>query len=96
MYIIKTIQKEGIKVPIINVDCWEGFNEEQKMRWIKELTDVTVNLFSIPPDKVLVVLREVSLTNWGQAGIVASDPDFLTKSRITELPLKQKQLNDKQ
>lgn len=77
-------------MPIINVDCWEGFNEEQKKQWIKELTDVTVNLFNIPPDKVLVVLKEVSLTNWGQAGIVASDPEFLAKSRITELPSKQK------
>jgi hypothetical protein len=38
----------------------------------------------------IVILREVSLTNWGQAGIVASDPEFLAKSRITELPSKQK------
>jgi 4-oxalocrotonate tautomerase len=73
-------------MPIIHVDCWEGFNEEQKKQWVKELTDVTVNMFSIPPDKVMVILKEVSLANWGQAGTVASDPDFLAKSRITELP----------
>lgn len=72
-------------MPIINVDCWEGFNAEQKKQWIKGLTDTTVNLFNIPPDKVLVVLRETSLDNWGQAGTVASDPDFLPKSRITEI-----------
>jgi 4-oxalocrotonate tautomerase family enzyme len=75
-------------MPIINVDCWEGFNEEQKQEWIKELTEVTVNLFNIPPDKVLVLLREVPLTNWGQAGTAASDQNFLGKSRITELPSK--------
>lgn len=77
-------------MPIINVDCWEGFNEEQKEHWIKELTDVTVNLFNLPPDKVLVILREIPLSNWGQAGIVATDSDFLAKSRITEPPSKQK------
>ncbi|MDQ0193556.1 tautomerase family protein [Paenibacillus wynnii] len=71
-------------MPIINVDCWEGFNEEQKKQWIKELTNVTVNLFNLPPDKVLVVLRETSLTNWGQAGAIATDPDFMKKSRVTE------------
>ncbi|WP_141432209.1 4-oxalocrotonate tautomerase family protein [Bacillus sp. 03113] len=75
-------------MPIINVDCWEGFNDEQKQAWIKELTDATVNLFNLPPDKVLVVLREVPLSNWGQAGTVATDSDFLAKSRITE-PVKQ-------
>lgn len=73
-------------MPIINIDCWEGFNAEQKKQWVKELTDVTVNLFNLPPDKVLVILREVPLTNWGQAGTIATDLDFLDKSRITELP----------
>lgn len=71
-------------MPIINVDCWEGFNAEQKKQWVKELTDVTVNLFNLPPDKVLVILRDTPLANWGQAGTVAADPDFLPKSRITE------------
>lgn len=73
-------------MPIINIDCWEGFNAEQKQQWVKELTDVTVNLFNLPPDKVLVILREAPLANWGQAGTVATDSDFLAKSRITEPP----------
>ncbi|GJM73361.1 hypothetical protein HMSSN036_55770 [Paenibacillus macerans] len=72
-------------MPIINVDCWEGFNEQQKKEWIKALTDATVNLFNLPPDKVLVILRETPLTNWGQAGAVAADPEFLEKSRITDI-----------
>lgn len=74
-----------INMPIINVDCWEGFSDEQKKQWIEELTSTTVNLFNIPPDKVLVILRETSLANWGQAGTVAAHPDFLNRSRITEL-----------
>lgn len=37
-----------------------------------------------PPDKVVVIVREVPLANWGQAGIVATDSDFLVKSRMTE------------
>lgn len=36
-------------MPIINVDCWEGFTAEQKQQWIKELTDATVKLFTLPP-----------------------------------------------
>lgn len=72
-------------MPIINVDCWEGFSKEQKKQWVKELTNVTVKLFNLPPDKVLVILRDTPLANWGQAEMVASDPDFLQKSRITEL-----------
>jgi len=72
-------------MPIINVDCWEGFNEEQKKQWIQALTNATVNLFNLPPDKVLVILRETPVSNWGQAGVVATDPDFLKKSRVTEI-----------
>lgn len=72
-------------MPIINVDCWEGFNEQQKKEWIIALTDATVNLFNLPPDKVLVILRETSLTNWGQAGAIATDPNFLEKSRMTDI-----------
>ncbi|MFC0211751.1 4-oxalocrotonate tautomerase family protein [Paenibacillus chartarius] len=72
-------------MPIINVDCWEGFSEEQKKVWVKELTRTTVDLFNIPADKVLVILRETSVANWGQAGVVATDPDFLAKSRSDEL-----------
>ncbi|WP_240420125.1 tautomerase family protein [Paenibacillus periandrae] len=74
-------------MPIINIDCWEGFNEEQKKEWIKELTVVTNKLFNIPPDKILVILRDTPLVNWGQAGAIAADPDFLENSRITELKL---------
>lgn len=77
-------------MPIINVDCWEGFSETQKQQWIKELSDVTINLLNLPPDKVLIILREVPLANWGQAGTVATDSDFLAKSRITEIPLRLK------
>lgn len=72
-------------MPIINIDCWEGFNEEQKKAWVQELTGATVKMFNIPADKVMVVLRETKLANWGQAGVVATDPDFLEKSRSAQL-----------
>jgi len=71
-------------MPIISVDVWEGFSDEQKKQWVKELTDVSVNLLNLPPDKILVVLRDTPLTNWAQAGTVATDPEFVTKSRISE------------
>jgi hypothetical protein len=32
-----------------------------------------------------LVLRETPLENWAQAGTVATDPDFQTKSRITQV-----------
>lgn len=76
-------------MPIINVDVWEGFSEEQKKEWINQLTEVSVKLLNIPPDKIVVVLRDIALHNWGQAGVVATDPDFATKSRISELPEKE-------
>lgn len=72
-------------MPVINVDCWEGFNEEQKKAWMKELTGATVKLFNIPADKVMVILRETPMANWAQAGVPATDPEFLNKSRSPEL-----------
>lgn len=68
-------------MPVIQVDHWEGFSEEQKKEWIVALTDTTNRLFRIPKDKITVILREVPLSNWGNGGVVATDPDFLAKSR---------------
>ncbi|BBI34321.1 tautomerase family protein [Cohnella abietis] len=68
-------------MPVIQVDHWVGFSDEQKKQWITALTDTTHNLFQIPTDKITVILRETELGNWGNGGVVASDPDFLNKSR---------------
>jgi 4-oxalocrotonate tautomerase len=72
-------------MPVINVNMWEGFDKKVKEKWMRELTNVTVNLLNMPPDKVTVILHDVPQTNWAQAGTVATDPDFLSKSRATEV-----------
>jgi 4-oxalocrotonate tautomerase len=75
-------------MPMIRIACWEGFSDEQKKQWISKLTDVTVDHFNLPPDKVLVVLNDVPLVNGGQTGVTANHPDFLVRSRLTEkIPL---------
>ncbi|MFT4416943.1 tautomerase family protein [Fredinandcohnia humi] len=71
-------------MPVIKVELWEGFNEETKREWAKELTKVTVERLNVPLDKVTVILHENPLSNWSQAGTVATDPNFLEKSRRTE------------
>ncbi|MFP7737488.1 tautomerase family protein [Priestia aryabhattai] len=76
-------------MPVMNINVWEGFSEETKQKWVKGLTDLTVDLLNMPPDKVTVILHDVPQYNWAQAGTIATDPEFLGKSRNTVIPQKE-------
>lgn len=71
-------------MPIINVDIYEECSNEQKKQLIEQLCQVTNKLFPIPPDKIVVLIREFPVTNWGQAGVVATDPNYYELSRRTK------------
>lgn len=68
-------------MPVIKVELWEGFDAETKKDWAQELTNVTIEKLNVPADKVTVILHENKLENWAQAGAVATDTNFLEKSR---------------
>lgn len=68
-------------MPIINIEAWEGTSDEQAGQLLTEITDTVHRVTSIPRDKILVLLHENPVRHWSQGGVLASDPDFLDKSR---------------
>ncbi|WP_159886655.1 tautomerase family protein [Paenibacillus puerhi] len=68
-------------MPFLALETWTGITEETKRQWIRGATEIGANLLNIPPDKILVLIREFPPGNWGQAGVSGADPDFAEKSR---------------
>lgn len=70
-------------MPFLAMDTWLGLSAEIKKCWIFEATRVTTELLNVPPDKIQVLIRENDRENFGKAGAVQTDADFMIKSRIT-------------
>lgn len=68
-------------MPVINISAWEGQSDEEAQKLLTSVTDTVHEVTSIPKDKILVIINEIRTSRWAQAGVQASDPDFLDKSR---------------
>ncbi|AXE76316.1 MULTISPECIES: tautomerase family protein [Streptomyces] len=68
-------------MPIINIAAWEGAGDEQTQELLTEVTETVHRVTSIPRDKILVLFHANPVKYWAQGGVLASDPDFLEKSR---------------
>lgn len=73
--------KERNTMPIINIDAWEGAGDEQTQELLTEVTETVHRVTNIPRDKILVLFHANPVKYWAQGGVLASDPDFLEKSR---------------
>ena len=61
-----------IRMPIIQVNVWEGFGEEKVKAVIQNITKVFVDL-GIPQHAVEVIVHESPRTHWGIGGEPASE-----------------------
>lgn len=68
-------------MPFISLETWTGVKDDVKQQWIHGATKIGAELLNIPPDKILVLIREFPPANWGQSGASGADPDFAHKSR---------------
>ncbi|MBP2098074.1 tautomerase family protein [Enterococcus rivorum] len=69
---------------IIEIYGWKGISSEKKEAWIKTCTSVIANQFNEPLDEITVFINEIPSGNWGQAGAIGTDSDWLEKSRVQE------------
>ncbi len=72
-------------MPVLNVELKGSCDNAKKELLVKELTLKMNELFNIPLDKIVVLIKENDLSNWGQAGVTATDPEYETLSRKTNL-----------
>ncbi|MFQ5834273.1 MAG: 4-oxalocrotonate tautomerase family protein [Candidatus Thorarchaeota archaeon] len=59
-------------MPIVHVNVWKGFGEENVKTVIQRITKVFVDL-DIPEEAVEVIVHEVPESHWGIGGEPASE-----------------------
>jgi len=59
-------------MPIVHVNVWEGFGDENAKTVIQDITKVFVNL-GIPLRAVEVIVHEIQPSHWGIEGEPASE-----------------------
>lgn len=69
-------------MPLIELKTWPTMSKEEKKEFIYSVTELTTKLLKIVPDKIQIVIHELPKENWGKAGAVATDAEFVVKSRM--------------
>ncbi|MDA2188648.1 tautomerase family protein [Bacillus cereus] len=74
---------------LIELNTWPTMSTEEKKEFIYHVTELTIKLLKIVPDKIQVLITELEKENWGKAGAVASDATFAEKSRVSDWETKE-------
>ncbi|WP_363246956.1 4-oxalocrotonate tautomerase [Reyranella sp.] len=67
------LTREKKKMPMINVQMFEGRTIEQRRALAKELTEGTCRALGCTPDAVQIILTDIKKENWAEAGKLFSD-----------------------
>ena len=65
---------EGLHMPIIRVEMYEGRTVEQKRELAAALTSEACRILKCGPEQVHVVIDNISKENWALGGKLACDP----------------------
>ena len=61
-------------MPVITIQTFQGKTKEQKAKWIKEVTRVSMEVTGVKDPSIYnVIIQEIPKENWGKGGIPASE-----------------------
>lgn len=61
-------------MPVITIQTFAGKTQEQKKRWIEEVTRVSMEVTGVKDPAIYnVIIQEIPKENWGKGGIPASE-----------------------
>lgn len=69
---------------IVKIEGWSGIAPDKAAKWIEGTTQVMLKHFHEPLDEIVVFITTTDPCNWGQAGVVGTDPDWIEKSKRRE------------
>lgn len=56
-------------MPLIELNTWPTMSTEEKKEFIYSVTELTIKLLKIVPDKIQVLIKELEKENWGKLGL---------------------------
>jgi 4-oxalocrotonate tautomerase len=65
--------KEGRRMPVIQVNALKQPDIDKKRKLVAKITDVMVEVYGVPRESVVVVIKEDELENVGLGGTLALD-----------------------
>ena len=68
-------RRNGVPMPLINVQLFEGRTPEQKRAYAKALTDASVEVLGCSPEAVDVIFHDVKKSDWASGGKLWSDAE---------------------
>jgi 4-oxalocrotonate tautomerase len=71
--IVNSILERGITLPIVQINLIEGRPPEKIKALIENITDTVVETLDAPRESVRVLVTELPKSNWGIAGVPASE-----------------------
>jgi 4-oxalocrotonate tautomerase len=60
-------------MPVVTVDWWSGFGEDERRRLVRSITDSVVDVTGCRPDSVTVILRDVQPDHWARGGVLGHE-----------------------
>ena len=60
-------------MPLVRISLWAGRNQEQKARLAKAVTQVFVDVASVPAEAVTILIEEQPKENWATGGVLHSE-----------------------
>ena len=61
-------------MPIVRVELCPGRSQEQKARFVSEVTLLTSQTLGCPPESIDVIFTEIAASDWAHAGRFYSSP----------------------
>ena len=60
-------------MPVIQITMSQGRSVEQKRELVKVLTKETARIIGTQEEKIRILIYEVSMENWANAGVLGTD-----------------------
>ena len=81
-------------MPFYNVTTSIKMDKVQKKEVISKITELTIKLLSVPPDKIQVMIQTLEKECIGRAGVTLDNANFSKDSRTIQLEPKKSYYND--
>lgn len=72
-------------MPVIKVNVEKNVTSEQKKEIIRNISKRTHELLGVPAEKISVLLTSFNDDEWGRAGALTHEKDFVKRSRLDRI-----------